>query len=121
MKLDHVNIRTAQLDAMRAWYAEALGLEDGWRPPFPFPGAWLYAGEDPIVHLVGVDTRPGAPESGVRLEHFAISNDGDIDAFRARLAGADVAVDEAKVPGTNIVQLNIRDPDGNHIHIDFRV
>ncbi len=121
MKLDHVNIRTARLDAMRAWYVEALGLEDGWRPPFPFPGAWLYTGKDAVVHLVGVDAQPGAPEAGLRLEHFAMSNDGDIDAFRARLAKADVAVEDAHVPGTNIVQLNVRDPDGNHIHIDFRV
>lgn len=121
MKLDHVNIRTAQLDAMRAWYADALGMKDGWRPPFPFGGAWLYAGDDPVVHLVEVDARPPADAGEVRLEHFALQGDGDIDTFRARLEGAGVAVEEAKVPGTNIVQLNVFDPDGNHIHIDFRV
>lgn len=121
MKLDHVNIRTAQLGAMRAWYAEALGMTDGWRPPFPFGGAWLYAGDDPVVHLVEVDARPDADAGDVRIEHFALSVDGDLDAFRQRLGDAGVEIMEAAVPGTNIVQLNIHDPDGNHIHVDFRV
>ena len=29
---DHINIRTANLDAMVEWYAEALGLTAGDRP-----------------------------------------------------------------------------------------
>lgn len=121
MKLDHVNIRTAQLDAMRAWYADVLGLEDGWRPPFPFPGAWMYAGKDPIVHLVGVNDEPAPVEPDVRLEHFALSGDGEIGTFRSRLEASGVELWEAKVPGTDLVQINVRDPDGNHIHIDFHV
>ena len=67
MKLDHVNVRTASVELMRAWYVRVLGLKDGWRPPFPFPGAWLYAGNDPIVHLVGVERTPAAPEAELRL------------------------------------------------------
>ena len=42
-KLDHVNVRTAQLDKMIAWYEDVLEMEVGPRPNFPFPGAWLYA------------------------------------------------------------------------------
>ena len=26
---------------------------------------------------------------------------------------------EAEVPGLDVLQLNIVDPDGNHIHVDF--
>ena len=50
--LDHVNLRTAHLEEMCAFYCEVLGLERGPRPPFPFPGAWLYCGGRPCVHLV---------------------------------------------------------------------
>jgi catechol 2,3-dioxygenase-like lactoylglutathione lyase family enzyme len=39
---DHINIRTANVTAMTSFYAEVLGLEEGWRPDFSFPGAWLY-------------------------------------------------------------------------------
>ena len=37
-KLDHVNVRTANLDNMVAWYGEMLGMNPGKRPNFPFPG-----------------------------------------------------------------------------------
>jgi catechol 2,3-dioxygenase-like lactoylglutathione lyase family enzyme len=120
MRLDHVNIRTANLEAMRRWYVSVLGLKEGWRPPFAFPGAWLYAGPDPIVHLVGVDSAPNADEADLRLEHFAVQGD-DLEALRARLAAGGVPSREARVPGTDTLQVNIHDPDGNHIHVDFRV
>ena len=73
-KLDHVNLRTTQLDNMIHWYGDVLGLRSGPRPGFGFPGAWLYAGEAAYVHLVGI---PGQPASGseveLKLEHFAFS------------------------------------------------
>jgi catechol 2,3-dioxygenase-like lactoylglutathione lyase family enzyme len=118
MKLDHVNIRTASLEVMRNWYVRVLGMVDGWRPPFSFPGAWLYSGDTPIVHLVGVERAPGAKEAELRLEHFALQGD-DLQALRARLETEDVPYREARVPGTDLLQINVHDPDGNHIHIDF--
>ena len=33
-KLDHVNLRTTQLDTMIAWYENVLGLTNGPRPGF---------------------------------------------------------------------------------------
>jgi catechol 2,3-dioxygenase-like lactoylglutathione lyase family enzyme len=120
MKLDHVNLRTGRLEEMRKWYVDVLGMRDGWRPPFRFPGAWLYAGDDPIVHLVGVEHTPGADEADIRLEHFALQGD-DLEGLRERLKAAAVVIREARVPDTDILQLNVHDPDGNHIHIDFRV
>ena len=42
-RLDHVNLRTANLDVMVAWYGRILGMHPGPRPGFSFPGAWLYA------------------------------------------------------------------------------
>ena len=75
-RLDHVNLRTADLDAMVAWYGRILDMHPGPRPGFSFPGAWLYADGHPILHLVGVDTAPGADASELRLEHFAIAATG---------------------------------------------
>lgn len=114
--LDHVNIRTARLDAMVAWYGRVLGLAAGWRPPFDFPGAWLYVGAHPAVHLVGVAAPPAGLEP--RIEHFAFAATGRA-AFLARLEAEGVPVRLGGVPGTGIVQVNLHDPDGNHIHIDF--
>ncbi len=57
-KLDHVNIHTADVDRMVEWYDRVLGMPAGDRPPFSFPGAWLYCGGQPTVHLVGVEAQP---------------------------------------------------------------
>lgn len=117
-RLDHLNIRTGQLDAMIVWYTDVLGMRSGPRPNFGFPGAWMYAGDNALVHLVGCDPAPSDPGQDLRLEH---------GAFRA--TGLIKFVDDLKRRGENyelvriedfgIVQVNIWDPDGNHLHVDF--
>ena len=114
--LDHVNLRTAELDRLVAFYGEILGLQAGWRPPFDFPGAWLYCGDRPVVHLVG-EPRPRAGEDP-RLEHFAFAAEG-LSEFLGRLRAGGVAYWVRIVPGIELRQVNFRDPDGNHIHVDF--
>ena len=116
---DHVNIRTGKLDEMIAWYADILGLYAGPRPDFPFPGAWLYLGDQALVHLVTVEGDIPASDN-LTLEHVAFSAHG-IERFRAHLAAHGERCEEVRVPGTNILQFNIWDPDGNHLHIDFDV
>ncbi len=116
-KLDHVNIRTANLKAMVAWYRDALGMETGDRPGFNFPGAWLYAGKDAAVHLIGVNADPAAGEN-LKLEHFAFTATG-LETFIENLERMGVDYRFGRVPDFGILQVNIHDPDGNHIHVDF--
>lgn len=121
IRLDHVNIRTTQLEVMVDWYTTILGMCAGDRPDFPFPGAWMYANDVPMVHLVGIEGPPAAgAEQPLKLEHFAFTAT-DITAFENRLDTLGERYQRAQVPSTNIVQLNVWDPDGNHIHIDFLV
>ncbi|MEM7260208.1 MAG: VOC family protein [Pseudomonadota bacterium] len=118
-KLDHVNVRTAQLDVMIDWYTRVLGMKSGYRPHFAFPGAWMYAGGQPCVHLVGTDDNPGAgAEVALKLEHFAFSATG-LQAFEAALKRTDEPYRRSQLAEVGIVQINVWDPDGNHIHIDF--
>ena len=122
LELDHVNIRTRQLSVVRAFYADVLGLKDGPRPPFGHPGAWLYAGDRPVVHLwlgTADDTAP-APSGGVepQLSHFAFTGD-DHAALIGRLRAAGIPFEEHPTPGRGVVQVKLRDPDGNALHIDF--
>jgi catechol 2,3-dioxygenase-like lactoylglutathione lyase family enzyme len=117
-RLDHINIRTEKLDAMVEWYGRILDMHPGKRPGFPFPGAWLYAGGFPIVHLVGIDAAPGSDPDDLRLEHGAFRASG-MAQFLARLDEAGERREVVKVPGFPIVQVNVWDPDGNHLHIDF--
>lgn len=117
-RLDHVNLRTANLAAMVDWYERILGLVSGPRPAFPFPGAWLYIGDHAIVHLVGQESQPGADPKELKLEHFAIEAEG-LQEMLARAAADGQPVKPHKVPGIPVVQVNLWDPDGNHIHVDF--
>jgi catechol 2,3-dioxygenase-like lactoylglutathione lyase family enzyme len=62
-QLNHVTVRTNDLEGTRDFYSEVLGLKDGSRPPLAFPGYWLYCGEQAVVHLVppsaGIGAGPG--------------------------------------------------------------
>ena len=113
---DHVNIRTARLAAMVDFYGRILDMTSGRRPPFPFGGAWLYCGEDPVVHLVEVEAHPAT--EAPRIEHFAFSCQG-LAGFLARLRDSGVAYRIGVLPDWGIRQVNFHDPDGNHIHCDF--
>ena len=118
--LDHVNLRTTQLQTMVDWYERVLGMRSGDRPDFSFPGAWMYSGDHAAVHLVGIEGDPATgSETALKLEHFAFSASGQA-AFEARLKELGEAYRIGEVPGFGITQYNIWDPDGNHIHIDFR-
>lgn len=117
--LDHVNIRTARLAAMTAFYGDVLGLRPGARPPFSFSGAWLYCGERPSVHLVemdsGWDAAAGQP---LRLSHFAFRATG-LAELLARLRAVGVTYRLGTLPGSGLHQIHLRDPDGNELHVDF--
>ncbi|MEM7693710.1 MAG: VOC family protein [Pseudomonadota bacterium] len=116
--LDHVNLHTDDPDGLADWYERVLGLARGARPPFSTPGVWLYLGDNPVVHLVKVNARPG--EANVSLEHFAFRAKG-MAAFEATLKTNNIAFERVDLEdvGLDLVQYNVRDPMGTHIHIDF--
>ena len=116
LALDHVNIRTARLAELRRFYSAALGLRDGARPPFTFGGAWLYCGDQAAVHLVAVAAAPAGREP--RIEHFAFRAAGLAD-FLARLRRYGAVYQISLVPGSGNRQVNVLDPDGNHIEVQF--
>lgn len=115
--LDHVNLQTQDLDAMVAWYTEVLGLRHGDRPDFPFPGAWLYAGDHPIVHVTLTD-EVAKGGGALSLEHAAFRAKG-LAGFLDRLEARGETYKVVHVEFLPIVLVNVWDPDGNHLHIDF--
>ncbi len=117
-RLDHVNIRTTRLLDMVRWYEDVLGLRTGPRPNFPFPGAWLYAGDHAVIHLVGHDGQPAVgSEVDLKLEHFAFAASGGAE-FEGKLIETGQQYERVDLRGVNLVQFHLRDPDGNHVHID---
>ncbi|MEX0311454.1 MAG: VOC family protein [Tateyamaria sp.] len=119
-RLDHVNLRTSRLAEMIHWYQDVLHLTAGARPDFGFDGAWLYAGDVAVVHLVATEEDGAAgSEQPLKIEHFAFRASGDADAFRDRLQQRGVAYRESSIDALGLTAFNVWDPDGNHIHVDY--
>ncbi|MBX3483497.1 VOC family protein [Phenylobacterium sp.] len=116
--LDHVNIRTADLAGTKAFLIDVLGLAEGWRPPFPFPGAWLYAGDKDVVHLVEVEA-PAAASAGSSLDHFAFDI-ADYDDALARVEKTGFRFRATTTPGTTVKQIFVRDPNGVTIELNWK-
>lgn len=113
--IDHVNIVTADLEGTVAFYADAVGLERGWRPDFPFAGAWLYAGERAVVHLACGERPAGTGP----FDHVAFDAE-DFEGTRARLAAQGREHQVRDIPGTAIRQIFVLDPNGVKLELNFR-
>jgi len=108
--LNHVNIRARDLEETIAFYVEAVGLTQGWRPPFGFPGAWLYDGAKPVVHLTLAGGEAAA--AGAAVDHVAFAYDA-LDAVLARVDKLGIRhAPPQRVPGTEIRQCFLKDPNG---------
>jgi catechol 2,3-dioxygenase-like lactoylglutathione lyase family enzyme len=117
--LDHFNIRTRKLDDTVAFYQDILGLENGARPSFSFPGAWMYSEGRPVVHLVDISptSEPQKPDSGV-VHHVAFAS-RDFNGMKARLTSKGIAFDVRQVPGGELWQIFVRDPNGVMIELNY--
>ena len=118
--IDHFNIRTWDLDRLCEFYTQVLGLEIGDRPPFDSPGVWLYAGGHPILHVGVAKDGNGNSDSDdtLPLDHIALETEGLADAV-ARLDSAGIEYRMFDVPGREMKQIFVRDPDGVTIELNF--
>jgi catechol 2,3-dioxygenase-like lactoylglutathione lyase family enzyme len=117
--IDHINIGTHRLEDTKAFFRDVLGLTEGWRPDFAgFGGAWLYAGDRAVVHLVEL-TEAKLPSSKAALDHFAFAID-DYDDIVGRLERAGTKYSAVEVPGAPIRQIFIRDLNGVNIELNYR-
>ena len=114
--MNHFTVLTSDLDASRTFYIDLLGLTEGFRPDLGFPGAWLYAGDQAVLHIVAGRGVPANPR-GV-IDHMAFSA-RDLRAVAARLTERGVAYDLRRLPTTGAWQLFCLDPSGARVELDF--
>ena len=117
--LDHFNIRTRRLADTVRFYEDVLGLEKGARPNFAFPGAWMYSEGKAVVHLVDISSTDEAqkPDSGV-VHHVAFVSRG-FDAMKTRLSSKHMPFDARQVPGGDLWQIFVNDPNGVMIELNY--
>lgn len=113
---NHFNITTADLARSRSFYAEVLGLHEGERPPFDRPGAWMYLGNQPILHI-STGRQPKSQGSDA-FDHVAFWAT-DLEGTRALLKARGIYFEEYAVPERELHQLFFRDPDGVEIELQF--
>ena len=114
--LDHINIRTSDLDRLCKFYVGVLGMELGSRPSFDAPGAWIYAGGQAVLH-VGVADK-AARGNTQPVDHYALNAHGRKD-IEKRLKKAKIAYRLADVPGRAMKQIFVSDPDGISVELNF--
>jgi catechol 2,3-dioxygenase-like lactoylglutathione lyase family enzyme len=132
--LAHYSIRTPDLDATCRFYTDVLGLRIGFRPPFRFPGVWLYASEDEsnlgVVHIIAIDPS-GRDDLNEYLGRRSRTGSGSVDhvAFcandwpevRERCLRSNTFFTERVVPDLGLLQVFLKDPSGIVVELNFPV
>jgi catechol 2,3-dioxygenase-like lactoylglutathione lyase family enzyme len=114
--LNHFTVLTDDLEATRRFYAEVLGLIEGERPPFGFPGAWFYCCGRPVLHVIAGRGLP-AQRSGV-IDHMAFSAT-NMEEWKAKLERHGIPFDLRRQPRTGVWQMFFLDPNGAKVELDF--
>ena len=114
--MNHFTVLTDDVAKTVRFYGEVLGLVPGERPNFDFPGAWLYAEDRPILHIVGGRSRD-ALKAGV-IDHIAFSARG-LAATLAKLTAHDVEHICRQQAGSGVWQVFFFDPNGARVELDF--
>ncbi len=133
-KLAHYSIRSFDLEKSSQFYEKVLGFTPGYRPPFDFPGVWLYMGGDEqdfgTVHIIGID--PANPEGLKKylgdkdiplkgtgtVDHIAFLVTGLVE-FSGVLKAEGIAWRDRTVPSLGLHQVFIEDPSGVTIELNF--
>ena len=111
-----INAPAEVLEAVINFYRELLGLEPGYRPDFGFPGHWLYAGEQPILHLLeDANREPGA---SAYLDHIALRCN-DLPGTLNRLERMGVEYHRFAIEELGQTQLFVHDPAGTAVELNF--
>ena len=97
-RLDHYFVYASDLERTRAFYSEVLGLEQGPRPDFGFPGFWFYLEDRPVVHVGNEEFEGGYTEDGEERN---------------------LSFERREIPDFSLSQLFINDPDGVTIELNF--
>ena len=124
--LNHLLVLTGDLEATRDFYVQVLGLEDGYRPPFPFNGHWIYLDDQAVVHVAEnrdyLHTRDrvqrAADSSTGSIDHIAFEATGLKDMI-ARLEKHGIAAHHRRVPDLDLHQVFVRDPNGVRIELNY--
>ena len=114
--MNRFTVLARDLEETKSFYVDLLGLVEGERPELGFPGAWLYAGEAAVLHIVAGRALPADPR-GV-IDHMAFTA-RDLAGTVKRLQARNLRYDLRRLSGSGIWQLFCFDPNGARVELDF--
>ncbi len=136
LSLNHFSIRSLEIEKTSAFFNQVLGLTIGPRPEFPFPGVWLYNGDESswanaVLHLIAIDKND--PEGLKKYlgdrDTSSLHGSGAVDhiAFFANgleekiqlLKTLKVPYRERTVPVLKLHQIFLDDPNGVVIELNY--
>ncbi len=117
-RFDHLNVSAGSHKVLEDFFGGVMGLRPGYRPPFPFPGAWLYAGDQAVIHAVD-DARLDAGTGALQVGHIAFRSDGPAAPVIASLRDSAWPFRVARVPADNTLQIFVSLPGGLVIELDM--
>ena len=118
----HFNIRCSPTDlpAVERFYADVLNMKAGYRPNFGFPGAWLYVGNEPVIHVSARFPEGSIVKDGKHtgsVDHIAFRCTGSAE-FRERLLRNDIRFAEQNIENAGY-QIFVIDPVGTRVELNF--
>ena len=128
--LDHFLVQTEDIDKTCAFYQDVLGMTPGPTPNFRFKVAWMYIGDDPVVHITtgGKDVSDNRKAylgqqstetegTGV-LDHVAFRATG-LTAMIRHLTELEIDFDQRQVDNQGLYQLFLFDPNGVKVELNY--
>jgi catechol 2,3-dioxygenase-like lactoylglutathione lyase family enzyme len=129
--LDHVNIRTPDVQATARFFADVLGMriEAPMGRPDTSKGAWMYNEENrAVIHIGGYaqpypdDVAGQTPETtqtgSARVHHIAFRCSG-YSACADRLRAMDLPFMANDIPSAGLRQIFVKDPNGINLELNF--
>jgi catechol 2,3-dioxygenase-like lactoylglutathione lyase family enzyme len=115
--LDHYALLCSDPERTARFYEQIVGLRIGPRPELSFPGVWLYAGPDPVVHII-FDKAIPTKETGA-IDHLAFAAEGSVDEMLELLRHNDIEFASRVIERSGVTQVFFRDPDNVGIELNF--
>jgi len=119
VNIDHYNIcaPSDQLNVLKSFYVDVLGLSVGHRPSLRKNGYWLYQGNHALLHL-SEDSAIDTKQASGCFNHIAFRCQGVSETLKT-LKINQVDYELREIPDLNQIQIFLRDPCGIRIELNF--
>ena len=136
LSLNHFSIRSLEIEKTTEFYSKLLSLTVGPRPEFPFPGVWLYNGDESswanaVLHLIAIDKNdpnglkkylgerdPSSLYGSGAVDHIAFFATG-LEEKISLLKALKISYRERTVPVIGLHQIFLDDPNGIVIELNY--